>query len=131
MFCDSVKWTFLTTPSNEFFSKIQQHCIHIISNVLEKRLRTFDEIYWLIFTANNSTEVRVCIKKLSYDQVGGYTCRAQTQTGICWKEFWCQTDCQIGLCDSYYSAPSSGLNISEIVFGILIICSVILLNEHL
>lgn len=80
-------------------------------------------------TADDSTEARVRIKKLTYDQVGGYTCRAQNKLGSAEKKFdvqlGSQTDCNIGLCESYSSAGSSGLN-TGIVFGISLIGSVIL-----
>ena len=81
-------------------------------------------------TADDSTEARVRIKKLTYDQVGGYTCRAQNKLGSAEKKFdvqlGSQTDCNIGLCESYSSAGSAGLNTNGIVFGISLIGSVIL-----
>ena len=81
-------------------------------------------------TADDSTEARVRIKKLTYDQVGGYTCRAQNKLGSAEKKFdvqlGSQTDCNIGLCESYSSAGSAGLNTNRIVFGISLIGSVIL-----
>ena len=81
-------------------------------------------------TADDSTEARVRIKKLTYDQVGGYTCRAQNKLGSAKKKFdvqlGSQTDCNIGLCESYSSAGSAGLNTNGIVFGISLIGSVIL-----
>ena len=60
----------------------------------------------------DSTEARVYIKKLTYDQVGGYTCRAQNKLGSAEKKFdvqlGSQTDCNIGLCESVDLTVAAG-----------------------
>ena len=112
----------ILTPQNNIEKQI---------NFLNKLKYTFQ--YFVVdngyTTADDSTEARVRIKKLTYDQVGGYTCRAQNKLGSAEKKFdvqlGSQTDCNIGLCESYSSAGSSGLN-TGIVFGISLIGSVIL-----